>query len=211
MEKAAYLISGGLDSPVAAYLGIKRGWKPLFVHFDNYPFTGEATKEKVLRIIDHLIKITGTHGGIILVPHGRDLELIVQRCRRNLSCLLCKRMMYRKAEIISKKYGCNAIVTGEIIGEQASQTLNNIALNSKTVSLPIIRPLLGMNKVDVESLARKIGTFEISSSSSEPCRAAAIKARTRANDAELIFEEEKIPVNALLEESIKKSLVLERF
>ncbi|MGQ9759039.1 MAG: hypothetical protein ACUVQ5_00470 [Candidatus Methanomethylicaceae archaeon] len=211
MEKAVYLISGGMDSPVAAYLGIKKGWRPVFVHFDNYPFTGHKTKEKALRVIEYLIKLTGTNSEVLLVPHGRDLEMIVQRCRRNLSCLLCKRMMYRKAEIIAKKYGCEGIVTGEIIGEQASQTLRNIILNSRVVSLPIIRPLLGMNKVEVEALSRKIGTFEISSMTSEACKAAAIKARTKANDAELALEEEKIPVGMLLEESIKKSLVLERF
>jgi thiamine biosynthesis protein ThiI len=210
MEKVVYLISGGIDSPVAAYLGIKKGWRPVFVHFDNFPFTDESTKEKAIKMVRHLINITGMDGGTLLVPHGRDLEIIVQRCKRNLSCLLCKRMMYRKAEIIAKKYGCGGIITGEIIGEQASQTLRNLILNSRVIEMPIIRPLLGMNKIEVESIAKRIGTYELSLVAAKPCGAAAIKARTQANEPELSTEEKKIPIPALLEESIKNATLLER-
>ncbi|MCX8182183.1 MAG: hypothetical protein N3D12_03590 [Candidatus Methanomethyliaceae archaeon] len=210
MEKAVYLISGGIDSPVAAYLGIKKGWHPVFVHFDNYPFTDSASKDKALKIIDHLFKITGIDGEVLVVPHGKDLEIIVQNCKRNLSCLLCKRMMYRKAEIIAKKYGCEGIVTGEIIGEQASQTLRNLILNSRIIKMPIIRPLLGMNKLEVEQLAKRIGTYDLSVRPSKPCSAAAIKARTHAKETELSNEENKIPINSLLEESIKNATSLER-
>ncbi len=205
MEKAVFLLSDGIDSPVAAYLGIKMGWRPVFVHFDNYPFTTQYAREKALKLADHLFDIAATDGEVFVVPHGKDLEIIVQRCKRNLSCLLCKRMMYRKAEVIARRCECEGIVTGEIIGEQASQTLRNIILNSKVVKLPIIRPLLGMNKVEVEALAKKIGTFKISSIRTKPCTAAAIKARTQANDVELAAEEKKIPVDLLLEESIRNT------
>jgi len=208
MEKAVYLISGGIDSPVAAYLGIKKGWDPVFVHFDNSPFTDEATKEKALKIIHRLFSITGVDGEVFVIPHGKDLEMIVRKCKRNLSCLLCKRMMYRKAEILAKKFGCNGIVTGEIIGEQASQTLRNLILNSMVVKIPIIRPILGMNKIEVENLAKRIGTFDLSSSTSKPCGAAAIKARTQANESELLIEENKIPLYSLLEDSIKNAMNL---
>ncbi len=205
MEKAVYLISGGIDSPVAAYLGIKKGWHPVFVHFDNYPFTDEAAKDKALKIINHLFEVTNVHGEVIVIPHGKDLESIIKNCKRNLSCLLCKRMMYRKAEIIARRYDCTGIVTGEIMGEQASQTLRNLILNSRVVRLPIIRPLLGMNKIEVENIAKRIGTFELSMLATKPCSAAAIKARTQANEAELAAEEAKIPVFSLLEEDIKKA------
>ncbi|MBC7113826.1 MAG: hypothetical protein H5T34_07450 [Candidatus Methanomethyliales bacterium] len=210
MEKVVYLISGGIDSPVAAYLGIKKGWRPVFVHFDNFPFTDDAAKEKAIKMIRHLINITGVDGETLLLPHGRDLEIIVKSCKRNLSCLLCKRMMYRKAEVIAKNYGCEGIITGEIIGEQASQTLRNLILNSKVTKMPIIRPLLGMNKVEVESIAKRIGTFELSLGAAKPCGAAAIKARTQANELELSIEEKKIPIPALLEESIKNAIILEK-
>lgn len=210
MEKAVYLISGGIDSPVAAYLGIKRGWHPVFVHFDNFPFTDAASKDKALKIISHIMNVTGIDGEVLLVPHGKDLETIVQNCKRNLSCILCKRMMYRKADAIAKKYGCDGIVTGEIIGEQASQTIRNLILNSKVVKTPIIRPLLGMNKLEVEQLAKRIGTYDLSISPSKPCAAAAIRARTHANEIEVSKEENKIPVQSLLEDSLKNAIYLKK-
>ena len=203
METVLYLVSGGIDSPVAAYLGIRMGWKPVFIYFDNAPFTGADTKERALRTIERIKKITGVVGETIIVPHGRDLEMIVGRCKRNFSCLLCKRMMYRKAERIADQHGCGAIVTGEILGEQASQTLRNLILDSAVVSTPILRPLLGMNKLEVEGIGREIGTFEISTSRAQPCSAAAVKARTRAKPEELEREEGKITVEELVEEGIR--------
>lgn len=203
MERALYLVSGGIDSPVATYLGIGRGWRPVFLYFDNAPFTAADTKERALKTINRVIEVTGVGGETIIVPHGRDLEMIVERCRRNFSCLLCKRMMYRKAERIANCNSCGAIVTGEILGEQASQTLRNLILDSAIIDFPILRPLLGMNKLEVENIAKKIGTFEISTSKAQPCSAAAIKARTRAKPEELEREEQNIPVEELVEEGIK--------
>lgn len=202
--KVLFLISGGIDSPVAAYLGIKRGWKPTFLYFDNYPFSTEKSKSLVIRKIKRLIEITETPGKIVIVPHGKDLEVITENCKRNLSCLLCKRMMYRKAEVIANVYGCDVIATGEIIGEQASQTVRNLTLNDRVVKIPIIRPLLGLNKVEVENIAMRIGTIEVT----DTCKAAAIRPRTRAREEELIEEEKKIPVKNLIEDSIKELEVL---
>jgi len=203
MEKVLYLVSGGIDSPVAAYLGIESGWRPVFLYFDNTPFTGANTKERALRTIERVTRVSGIKGETIIVPHGRDLKIIVGRCKRNFSCLLCKRMMYRKAERIADKYGCGAIVTGEILGEQASQTLRNLILDSAVVRTPILRPLLGMNKLEVEGIAKEIGTFEISTSKAQPCSAAAVKARTRAKPEELEREERNIPFKELVEEGIR--------
>ncbi|MDH5806952.1 MAG: hypothetical protein QXW62_00025 [Candidatus Methanomethylicaceae archaeon] len=201
--KVLFLISGGLDSPIAAYLGIKRGWIPTFLYFDGYPFFSE--KSITIKKIEQLMKITGVSGKIIIVPHSKDLKIIIEKCKRNLSCLLCKRMMYRKAEVIAKLYECDAIVTGEIIGEQASQTIRNLTVNDKVINIPIIRPLLGLNKVEVEAIANKIGIIEVSS---ESCKAAAIKARTKVKEEELLKEEEKIPINELIEEGIKNMEIL---
>jgi thiamine biosynthesis protein ThiI len=206
MDKALYLVSGGIDSPVASYLGIRRGWRPVFLYFDNAPFTGADTKERALKTIKRVREITGVKGETIIVPHGKDLEVIVGRCQRNLSCLLCKRMMYRKAERIAHQYGCGAIVTGEILGEQASQTLRNLILDSAIIDSPILRPLLGMNKLEVEEIAKEIGTFEISTLKVQPCSAAAVKARTRAKPEELEREEEKIPIEELVKEGVRSAV-----
>jgi thiamine biosynthesis protein ThiI len=208
MEKAVYLVSGGIDSPVATYLGIMKGWKPIFVYFDNSPFAGEGTKRRAMETIARVEAVTGVKGKTVIVPHGRDLTLIVERCRRNFSCLLCKRMMYRKAGRIAKDEGCQGLVTGEILGEQASQTLRNLVLDSAVVEAPLVRPLLGMNKLEVEAIARRIGTFEISTSRAEPCSAAAVKARTRAKAEELEREEAKLPIQELVAAGLKDAVTI---
>ncbi|MEN3035571.1 MAG: tRNA 4-thiouridine(8) synthase ThiI [Candidatus Methanosuratincola sp.] len=204
-EKAVYLISGGMDSPVAAYLGVMRGWAPVYVYFDNRPFSGGRELEKATALARRVVEATGVQGEMVVVPHGKDLGLIVNRCRRNLSCLLCKRLMYRKAESVAKAYGCRAIVTGEIVGEQASQTMHNLILNSSVVTMPIVRPLLGLNKTEVEGIAKRIGSYEISAMKSEGCSAAAVKARTLAKKAEIELEESILPIADLVESGVREA------
>jgi thiamine biosynthesis protein ThiI len=204
-EKAVYLISGGMDSPVAAYLGVMRGWAPVYVYFDNRPFSGERELEKATALARRITEATGVRGEMLVVPHGKDLDLIVDRCRRNLSCLLCKRMMYRKAEAVARAHGCSAIVTGEIVGEQASQTLHNLILNTSVVTIPMVRPLLGLNKTEVEAIAKRIGSYDISAMRSEGCAAAAVKARTLAKKAEIEGEEGALPIVELVESGIREA------
>ena len=203
MEKVVYLVSGGIDSPVAAYLGISRGWKPVFVYFDNSPFAGEDTKERAIKTVKRIIEVTREKGEMLIVPHGMDLKAIVGRCKSNLYCLLCKRMMYRKANAIAGLYGCEGLVTGEILGEQASQTMRNLVVNSAILKIPILRPLIGMNKLEVTDLAQRIGTLEISSIKAQACRAASIKARTRVKTIEIEREETKLPIDDFVVNAVK--------
>jgi thiamine biosynthesis protein ThiI len=206
MSKAIYLVSGGIDSPVAAYLGIVKGWMPVFLYFDNKPFAGEDTRERAIKTINKVMEVTGTKGRTIVVPHGDDLEIVMNACKRNLTCLLCKRLMYRKAQKIAVQNGCEAIVTGEILGEQASQTMSNLILNSSIIGMPIIRPLIGMNKREVEDIGKSIGTYEISITKAQGCGAAAIKARTKAKLLELDGAEQKIHVEEMVERAIKGAI-----
>ncbi len=201
-ERAVFMMSGGIDSPPAAYLGASAGWEPVFVYFDGRPFTGEDTMARALRTIRRVEEACGKRGKTLIIPHGRDLEEI-QKCRRNLSCVLCKRMMYRKAERVAQRFSCSAIVTGEILGEQASQTMHNLVVDSMVVDVPIVRPLIGMNKREVEAIARRIGTFEISTSKAQECSAQAIKARTRARPEEILKEEADMPIEMLIEEALR--------
>jgi len=208
MQKAIYLVSGGIDSPVASYLGIRKGWMPVFVYFDNKPFAGEDTKERALRTIERVEEATGTRGKVIIVPHGEDLENAVGKCKRNLTCLICKRLMYRKAERIAVQNGCEAIVTGEILGEQASQTMSNLILNSPIIKMPIIRPLIGLNKREVEDIGKSIGTYEISITKAQGCGAASIKARTKARLGELEGAEHALPIDDMVDRAIKGAVVV---
>jgi thiamine biosynthesis protein ThiI len=211
MSKATYLVSGGIDSPVAAYLGIRKGWLPVFIYFDNTPFAGEDTKDRALRTIGRVIEVTGVKGRIFVVPHGEDLGEAMKKCGRNLTCLLCKRLMYRKAEIVAAQNDCEAIVTGEILGEQASQTMCNLILNTPIISLPIIRPLIGMNKREVEDIGKSIGTYDISITKAQGCGAASIKARTKAKAPELDRAEQNLSIEEMVQTAIKgaKEVTLE--
>jgi thiamine biosynthesis protein ThiI len=202
-DKVIYLVSGGIDSPVAAFLGISKGWKPVFLHFDTSPFIGEGAKARAIETVRRVEEVTGVVGETLVVPHRQDLAMIVERCMRSFSCLLCKRMMYRKAGRIAEREGCRGIVTGEILGEQASQTLRNLVLDSAVVDVPVVRPLLGMNKLEVEAIAKRIGTFSISTSYQGSCAAAAVKARTRAREEELAREEAKLPIQDLVDAGLR--------
>jgi thiamine biosynthesis protein ThiI len=205
------LISGGIDSPVAAWLAVKKGCLPVFVYFDNTPFTDETTQQRALEAMKRLkqhIKTASVHAYI--VPHGEDLADTLRSCPRNLTCVLCRRMMYRIAEQIALKEGAEAIITGEIIGEHASQTLRNLRVENEVVSqVTVLRPLAGMNKTEVEATARKIGTFDNSTKPASCCSGPPPMPRTRASFEEVHKAEEKLDVIAVVKRAVKHSRALE--
>ena len=202
--KVVCLVSGGIDSPAAAWLLMKKGCVPVFVFYDNYPFTGENTKRRALDVIQRLSEfVSGCRVKAYVIPHGDDLADILRNCPRNLTCVLCRRMMYRLAERIASIEGAEAIVTGEIIGEHASQTMRNLCVEHEALKeFPVLRPLLGMNKLEVERLARKIGTFQLSSKPALCCSAPPKHPRTRAKLEEVIAAES----NLRIEDMVKRGL-----
>ncbi len=160
--KVVCTISTGLDSPIAAYKVMKRGVVPIFVYFDNAPYTGEGCTDLAIRqatvlasyIYDYDVKL-------YIVPHGPDLDEAGCHIEERKICVMCKRNMLRLAREVAIREGADAIVTGEIIGEQASQTTANLkAISSAVTDFPILRPLAGDDKVDIEILAQKIGTYQ---------------------------------------------------
>jgi thiamine biosynthesis protein ThiI len=204
-DKAVCLVSGGIDSPVAAWLVIRKGCTPIFVYYDNYPFSDETTKQRALdtikKLADYLIS---RQAKIYLIPHGNDLTDILRNCPRRLTCILCKRMMYRVAEKVAKKEKAEAIVTGEIIGEHASQTLRNLrVMNTVLKDVCILRPLIGLSKVEVERLARKIGTFEVSTQPALCCSAPPPQPRTRAKLEEIEKAEERLDIESMVKSDLK--------
>jgi len=209
-QKVVCLVSGGIDSPVAAWLAIRKGASPLFVYFDNTPFTDETTQQRALDAIRKLSpRASGKGVKLYIVPHGNDLADILRNCPRNLTCVLCRRMMYRVAEKIALKEGAEAILTGEIIGEHASQTLRNLRVESEALSrVTILRPLIGMNKVEVENLARKIGTFDASTKPASCCTGPPPKPRTRAKLEEVQQAEKRLNIEEMVERDLGKVTVL---
>lgn len=208
--KVVCLVSGGIDSPVAAWLMIKKSCAPVFVYFDNSPFTDETTQEKAMEATRRLRQLT-PEGNIKLyvVPHGADLADFLRNCPRNLTCVLCRRMMYRLAEKIALKEGAETIVTGEIIGEHASQTLTNLRVISEVVSeVSVLRPLIGMNKTEVEAKAREIGTFDTSTKPASCCTGPPPKPRTRARFDEIRRAEEKLKIENMIERDLKAASIV---
>lgn len=203
--KVVCLLSGGIDSPVACWLAMKRGCPVTLVYFDNTPFTDERTTERAISVAKVLFDwAPGFPRKLYVVPHGRNLTAFKEKCGRRLTCILCKRMMYRIAEKIADMTYAEGIVTGESIGEQASQTLHNLrVLNEAAKHFPVHRPLLGFDKVDTERLARKIGTYGPSIQKAKDCTAVPRKPTIRAKLQKVKVEEEKLNIDEIVEASVK--------
>jgi len=162
------LISGGIDSPVAAYRMMQRGCRLIFVHFHSSPYLDKTSQEKV----KELVKILTRHqffSRLYLVPFGEIQRQIVTAVVRPLRVVLYRRMMVRVAEAIAAKEKAAALVTGESLAQVASQTLQNLTVIEKAATLPILRPLVGMDKQEIIDQARRMGTFEISTLPDQDC------------------------------------------
>ncbi|MGD8505356.1 MAG: hypothetical protein PVF15_01670 [Candidatus Bathyarchaeota archaeon] len=210
-SKVICLISGGIDSPVAAWMMMRKGCFPVFVFFDNYPFADETTKQRAMEAIERLSECAhGMRLKAYVVPHGDDLADILRSCPRSLTCVLCRRMMYRVAEKIALLEGADTMVTGEIIGEHASQTLVNLRVETQSVSdVSILRPLLGLNKKEVEKLARKIGTFDTSTKPASCCSGPPPKPRTRARLEEVLEAEKHLNIEVMISRDLEGKTILE--
>ncbi len=199
------LLSGGIDSAVASWLVMKRGCPIVPVYFDNTPFTDETTTERALNVAEALFDwAVGFPRKVYIVQHGENLKKIIERSSRKFTCLLCKRMMYRIAERLTDMIGAEGIVTGEAIGEQASQTITNLSVLSNAVQkYPIHRPLLGFDKAETETIARRIGTYTVSSRKAGGCAAVPSKPATRAKLIEVMEAEERLNVEKMVKRSIE--------
>ncbi|MGB9780020.1 tRNA uracil 4-sulfurtransferase ThiI [Caldanaerobacter sp.] len=166
--KAIVLLSGGIDSPVAAWMMMKRGVEVEAVYFHSPPYTSDRAKEKVV----DLCKVLSQYGrGMRLhVVHFTDLQLeIYEKCPARLTTIIMRRMMMKIAEKIAQKNGSLALITGESLGQVASQTIESLYVTNSSVSLPVFRPLIGMDKREIIDIAQKIGTYEISIRPYEDC------------------------------------------
>lgn len=166
--KAAILISGGIDSPVAAWQMARRGLELTAVHFASPPYTSERAEQKV---VDLLQKVSEYAGRMFMftVPFTRIQEEIRDKCPEEYFTLIMRRFMMRAAERIARKEGCSALITGESLGQVASQTMLAMACTGAVTDLPIFRPVIGMDKNEIVAIARKIDTFETSILPYEDC------------------------------------------
>ena len=166
--KVVCLLSGGIDSPVAAYRMMKRGCKVIFVHFHGRPYLSRASEEKVRELV-HSLTPYQLHSRVYLIPFGDIQRQIVLNTPAPFRIVLYRRMMMRFAEDIAKKEHAWALITGDSLGQVASQTPENITVVTDTTRMPILRPLIGMDKIEITQQAQQIGTFETSIEPDQDC------------------------------------------
>jgi thiamine biosynthesis protein ThiI len=167
--KIVSLISGGFDSPVASWRMMRRGCRPVFVHFHSYPQTGRESIENVERIVAALARFAPEPLTLHLVPFLDIQKFIVLKAPLKYAIILYRRAMLRLAETIALRENAKALVTGDSVGQVASQTLDNIAAISAAVKMPILRPLAGNDKEEIIALARRIGTHDLSAKPFDDC------------------------------------------
>lgn len=166
--KGLLLISGGIDSPVAGYMMAKRGLNVELLHFHSYPYTNEGAKEKVVELSKILSRYSGTEK-LTTVSVARIQEEIHEKCAPELNVTLLRRFMYRIAERVAKRTGAQCIITGESLGQVASQTIEGITSSNAVVALPVLRPLVGFDKDEIIERSKAIGTYETSVLPFEDC------------------------------------------
>lgn len=199
------LLSGGIDSPVAAYRMMKRGCRVDFVHFHSVPFLSRASQQKVKDILE-LLTHYQYRSRLYLVAFGNLQREIMLAAPAPLRVILYRRFMMRIASILARHRRSRALVTGESLGQVASQTLENLAVIEEAASLPILRPLIGMDKSEITSQARGIGTYEISILPDQDCCQLFIPAHpaTRSRLNEVVAAEKQLDVERLVQTAVEE-------
>ena len=201
--KAAILISGGIDSPVAAWMMAKRGVTLDAVHFASPPFTSPQSEQKVHDLLSQVAKYSGNIA-LFTVPFTDIQQKIRANCPEDLFTLIMRRFMMRISNRIAQRNGCSALITGESIGQVASQTMPALACTDAVAEMPVFRPLIAMDKEEIIRISRKIETFDISIRPYEDCCTVFTPKhpRTRPKIEMLIEAEKALDVDALVEEAV---------
>lgn len=209
--KGLSLLSGGIDSPVSTYMMARRGMSVSAIHFHSYPYTSENAKQKVIKLANILKDYTGSFK-LYIVSFTKIQEAIHKNCDGDFMITLMRRIMYRIAERLAKKIGAQCVITGENLGQVASQTVESMTVTNAVVEdLPIFRPLISFDKEDITKVAVKIGTFETSILPYEDCctvflpKHPVIKPKIEKCER----EERKLDIEGLIDEAINSVEVVE--
>ncbi|AJD91777.1 thiamine biosynthesis protein ThiI [Jeotgalibacillus malaysiensis] len=205
-NKAVLMLSGGLDSPVAGYQMMKRGVELEAVHFFSPPFTSEKSKEKVKQLASELAGFSGSVK-LHIVPFTNIQQTIHQQVPENYTMTSTRRMMLRIADELKNKTGAKAIVTGESLGQVASQTLESMEAINAVTNTPVLRPLIASDKTDIIDIAKEIGTYETSILPYEDCCTIFTPAapKTRPKTEKVAFYESFIDFEEMIRESVEKT------
>ncbi|MEA4920385.1 MAG: tRNA uracil 4-sulfurtransferase ThiI [Clostridiaceae bacterium] len=201
--RAMLLLSGGIDSPVAGYMMAKRGLELGAVHFFSYPYTSEEAKDKVLKLADIISNYSG-RVTVTLVPFTEIQLEISQNCMEDYFTIIMRRMMMRIAQRVAENQDCGALITGESLGQVASQTMEAINCTQAVCTMPVFRPAIGLDKEEIIERARHIGTFETSSLPFEDCCTVFTPRhpQTKPRLQKVEEQEAKIDVDGLVERAV---------
>ena len=201
-------MSGGIDSPVAGFMMAKRGVEISAVHYHSYPFTSERSEEKVKELASILSRYTGK----IKMFSVNILEIqkeINAKCKENEMTILSRRFMMRIAEKIALREGIHGLITGESLGQVASQTIQSLSVTNAAVNLPVFRPLIGLDKLDIVEIAKDIETYETSILPYEDCCTVFLPKHpvTKPKLEDIIKSEELLEVDSLIERALENMKV----
>lgn len=200
--KLVSLISGGIDSPVAAYLMSKAGADILFLHMSNGKFGDPKDLEKVTLIAEQLERYTGKEFPVYVADHGINQQAIMDGSEHNYQCVLCKRTMHNVAKRFALANGASGIVMGDSLGQVASQTLTNLRAEQGGLDFPVLRPLIGLDKLEIIDIAKEIGTFDLSIIKTSGCAAVPIKPVTEAKPEKVAEFQERIGFQKLVDDCV---------
>jgi thiamine biosynthesis protein ThiI len=202
------LISSGIDSPVATYLLSRKADEIILIHADGRPFTDDREIDNFILIAKYLKEIIQCNIKTYIIPHGKNLYYYIQNCDEKYTCIFCKRMLLRYAAEISNLEEADAIVMGDSLGQVASQTLHNISVIEKSINIPILRPLIGLDKEDIVEIAKDIGTYDLTILPSDSCRAVPKKPATKAKLETILKFEENINLSELINQAMNDIEIL---
>jgi thiamine biosynthesis protein ThiI len=208
--KVACLISGGIDSPVAAYRLMQRGCTAVFIHFHGRPYVTRASEEKVREIVELLTRFQ-LHSRLYLVQFGEIQRQIVLGAPAAFRVVLYRRMMVRIAEELARKERCWALVTGDSLGQVASQTPQNLSVVEEATQLPLLRPLVGMDKLEITAQAQAIGTFQTSIEPDQDCCRLFVPAHpsTRTGEDQIRKIERGLDIPGFVKQGVSAAEVVE--
>ena len=201
------LLSGGIDSPVAAWRMMRRGCRVLFVHFHSYPILSRASQEKA-RELARLLNEYQYRSRLLLVPFGEIQQQVVLAVAPPLRVVIYRRLMMRIAERIARQHRAGALVTGEVVGQVASQTIENLTAINEVAALPVLRPLIGMDKEEITLQAQRIGSYPISIIPDQDCCTLFTPKHpaTRARRGDVLRAEAALPIDAIVDRAAQAAV-----
>lgn len=202
------LMSGGLDSPVAAWLMMKRGVMIIPVYCDGSPYAEDAARERAFDCVRQLQTWAPGHQFTTYdLPHGSNLRAFIDTCDRKNTCLLCKRMMYREAYEVMKKEGASGVITGSSLGQVASQTAANMYAEIYQLAVPVYHPLIAFDKSEIVDIARRIGTYDISTRPAGSCAAVPEHPEVKAKYDLILLEEKKLDIETMVQKAFSAAKI----